>query len=255
MPRHVDPHLGCDGFSDYEPFELTEAEAARLTDILDSSLGGDGRELLRRDIEEIGNMWRRWHQRGAEAFSRVEARKALEVVAGLPRLDQEALSQLNERAYEALVDQIGLMPGIYQFTGGTTVCEALMEERIPGHILRRAISNAVTALKSQKGRDRQATISICVVELCGVYQEYSGRAVTHSAKSSDRHYVRGMRSSAGRFLTACFDVFEGVDPEDLWTNAKQDRLHQQVSEALRGVVKARRAGRPGLIAPSPDAKR
>lgn len=242
MPRRVEVFPGYDGYSEVDAFELTDVQMDSLAELLGPLFDSNHRDYLRRQVEEVGNQWRNWHERGASAFSRAEAREALDNLACADVIDREGIEKLNGRAEQLLHDHLCMSKGIASVVGDS-VWKALVEDRIPEPFIRRALANAIASLKSRKGAEPQGDIHICVRELSGLYQELTGRYVTHSVNKNDPCDARS-HSHAGEFVTACFECFGVIDREDRHAKHENARMERRISAALRDFVHARRALQP-----------
>lgn len=209
MPRAVDPKWGEDGYDDWPLFELSAAAAAALARTLDIDPNSPRVADLRVAVTDIANTYRRWKGRGAGAFSRAEARKALEQVLEAELIDYAALTALNERALQCLMDSLLTMRPAPVRRGGS-VLSALMEGRIDEAKLRSAVRHAIERLKASKGRDRQGELSWAVAELCRLYEDVTSEKATHSNKGQHLAYEQEPRSKVGRFVTECVRL---MDPE------------------------------------------
>lgn len=211
MPRPVDPKFGQDGYE--RNVDAFEVDADQLEPIL-FSLGLDqnsqATEHLLDALLAIGARHRRWKKRGPQAFSRAEARKALEMVLKLDRIDGPAITALNERALHLVLDQL-LMMKLALSPQGTTVWEALSAHRIDDRVLRLAAQRVVKELKAQKGADRDGGLAHCVQGLCEIYETLAGEPVTLSNKTG-RNYSRTPSSKAGKFVHACYQLIDPAIP-------------------------------------------
>ena len=204
MPRKVDPHWGKNGYeTDWLPVELNGDQTERLARSLGVDPSSSKADELREAITDIGNTYRRWKDRGAAAFSRAQARHALEELLTDGSIHTAALTALNERALQCLHNSL-LMTKPPPVEGGDSVTAALFEGRLDEATLRRAVQGAVDRLKKRKGPDRDGELGWAVAELCRVYEEQTGRKATHSSKGKHMAYVQEPQSEAGRFVRQCF---------------------------------------------------
>ena len=214
MPRKVDPHWGEDGYGpeddDHQPWrpvELGDAELADLAGMLGIDPASRNGEHLRSVIIDIGNTYRRWHKRGAGAFDRAHARKALEELLAADRIDHAAITVLNERALQCIHDSL-LETSPSPVGPNDSIIKALMENGIDEAMLRQAVLAAVIRLKETHGPDRKGELAWAVAELCKVYEQATGRQTTHSNKRNDLGYLQEPQSEAGRFVFRCFRIID-----------------------------------------------
>lgn len=213
MPRKVDPRWGEDGYGaddDHEPWtpvKLDDAELADLAEMLDIDPASSTAGELRSAVACVGDTYRRWKGRGATAFTRPEARKALENLLTANHLDCAALTALNERALQAAHDSLlWLHPEIPN--SGDSVTKAIMENRIEEATLRQAMLDAISRLKETRGPDRDGELAWAVAELCEVYEEAARRQATLSNKAKDLSYQQEPKSEAGQFVRQCFRTID-----------------------------------------------
>ena len=230
MPRKIDPHWGEDGFGDVEPVSLTADEAGELAAVLEYAADSPQVSDIRSAVQYIGTSYRNWRRRGAAAFTRAEARKALEEILRTDRIDYAALTSLNGRAFQCVHDSLLVMTTA-PVSRGDTVIAALMEYRLDEKVVRDAVHTAIERLKASKGPDREGDIAWAVAELCRLYEDLKGRAATHSNKGELLAYQSGPRSPAGRFVKGCIKL---IDPRIRET---------QISRAMRLCIESRKKGR------------
>jgi len=227
MPRKVDPRRGEDGYEkDPVPITPGDAEVEALATMLGIDPPSSKVEELRSAVIDIGNAYRRWKRRGAGAFDRAQARRALEELLAADRIDNAAVTALNERALHCLLDSL-LMASPSPAGPGDCVTVALFEDRIDEAPLRDAVRDAVARLKATKGPDRDGDLAWAVTELCRLYEEMTGRPATHSSKGEHMAYEQEPRSEAGRFVRECFrSIDDGVGAA-------------KISRAMRHFIKGR----------------
>lgn len=227
MPRKVDPRWGEDGYEDWFPVTLSDAEAAKLSGVLGIDHASSRADDLRSAVADIGDTYRRWHGRGAGAFNRAQARKALEDLLAAGRVDYAALTALNERAFQCVHDSLLMMkPALVN--PGDTVMRALMKGRLDEATLRHAVRDAIARLKAKKGPEREGELAWAVAELCRLYEEMTGRRATHSSKGEHMAYQQEPHSKAGQFVRMCFRRIDDKARDS------------QISQALRHFIKSRR---------------
>lgn len=163
---------------------------------------------LRSAVTDIGDTYRRWKDRGAGAFDRGHARRALEELLAAGRIDYAALTALNERALQYVHDSL-LMTRLPPIGPGDSVTAALIENRIDEATLRRAVQDAISRLKAKKGPDCEGKLAWAVAEMCRLYEELAGRRATHSSKGERMAYEQEPRSEAGQFVRQCFRSIDG----------------------------------------------
>jgi hypothetical protein len=209
MPRPVDPKFGQDGYEEgAASFSVEREDLSGVLAALGQAGDADLAANLRACLIDVGSRYWRWNGRGADAFSRAEARKGLQLLLAESPIDSAAISGLNERAQQLVHDHLALIdPSL--LPSGLTAAEALFRDQIPERHIRDAVMSAVEALTHQKGQDINHGLRICVGELCQIYQELTGKSVTLSNKDG-RLYTREPGSEAGRFVHACVGL---IDPE------------------------------------------
>ena len=228
MPRKVDPRPGEDGYEKgCLPVILTDAEAVVLAGMLKGGPEPPHADDVRSAVADIGNTYRRWNDRGAGAFSRAEARKALEDLLVAGRFDYAALTALNERALQNVHDSL-LMTNPAPVRPDDSVTVALMEGRIDEAALRLAVLDAVARLKSRKGPDREGELAWAVAELCGLYEKVTDQRATHSSKGEHLAYQQEPRSEAGGFVRQCFRSIDDQVPA------------VKISRAMRHFIEGRK---------------
>lgn len=227
MPRKVDPRRGEDGYDDWLPVTLADAEAAALAGMLGIDPGSSRVDDLRSAVADIGNTYWRWRGRGAGAFDRAQARRALEDLLAAGRVDYAALTALNERALQCVHDSL-LMMRLAPVSRGDSVMVALMEGRLDEATLRHAVHDAIARLKAKKGPEREGELAWAVAELCRLYEALKGRPATHSNKGKYVLYQDEPQSKAGLFVRACFQL---IDPSV---------LPSRVSHSMRLFIESRR---------------
>ena len=96
MPRAVDPKLGDDGYEQDigADLALTPESVELLMALLDPEQSIDAEELAH-ILSALGMDYRRRAKRGAGAFSRAQARAALDTVLKLPAVTCHAVVSLN----------------------------------------------------------------------------------------------------------------------------------------------------------------
>ncbi len=208
MPRKVDPRWGDDGFPDVETFSLESSQAEELAGILGIAPGSRQIANVRAAVEDIGTQYWNWRGRGPVAFTRAEARKALEDLLETQPIDYAALNTLNGRAFDCVFNAL-LMVKSTLVAPDDTVFSALSEGRLDEETLRKAVRSAIDELKSQKGPDRTGEIAWAVEWLCRHFEDMTGQRATLSNKGNHMGYEQSPQSPAGRFVQDCFKV---IDP-------------------------------------------
>ena len=227
MPRKVDPRWGEDGFGDVEPVCLKAGQARELAAILGFAPESPQVADIRFAVDDIGTTYRNWRGRGASAFTRAEAHKALEEVLQIKHIDYAALTSLNERAFQCVHDTL-LMMTPAPVDRGDTVIAALTEERLDEEVLRAAVLGGIERLKAMRGPDREGEIAWAVAELGRLYETLKGRPATHSNKGKYVLYQDEPQSKVGLFVRACFQL---IDPSV---------LPSRVSHGMRLFIESRR---------------
>ena len=228
MPRKVDPHWGDDGFHDPEPFALTVEQGTELAALIGVEPSSKEAGNLSAAVEDIGTQYNNWHERGPAAFTRAEAREALELLLKRKTcINSATLTGLNGLAYDRFLDALhAIAPA--PANPDETVFSALLAGDFSETVLRRAMEHAIEELKAQKGPERQGEVSWVVWELCRLYEKSTGKRATHSNKGKDLGYRQEPQSEAGRFVRQCFKL---IDSKVLPSN---------ISQAMRFYVKSRR---------------
>ena len=226
MPRKIDRRWGDDGDPGEVSFKLTSDQRRELLEMLGPLPWSAEANAVVRRLEAIGYDFRRYHHCGPAAFTRAQARAALEDLLSFDVIDLGAFWALNERAqhflYETLLD-------LYQGFDdrGMVVDEALFDNALSDAVLRNAVGHAVERIKSTKGPDKCGEIPWAVWQLCDLYGEVTGKPVTHSNKGKLLAYQSEPRSEAGRFVQRCFKVID-------------DKVRDtQISSAMRAYVRKR----------------
>tara|TARA_R110001599_G_scaffold188457_4_gene382944 strand:- start:570 stop:1265 length:696 start_codon:yes stop_codon:yes gene_type:complete len=224
MPRKTDPRLGEDGYeTDPErPFDKNAARTLLMEFMPDADQGAvdvhvDG-------IQDLQQRYWRWNGRGASAFSRAEARKAIELFLAGGAHTWAEINGLNERARDVIFDHLMVMKDLLPGETEPTVYQALIEDRVREAVIEKAAREVLADLKAQKGADTEGVTPHIVAELCKVYESMTGRPVTHSTRSPEADYTPGPQSEGGRFVLAMMQV---IDP---------DNRNTKVSSALRSFI-------------------
>lgn len=210
MPRKDDPRWGEDGYENYPTLmQLSDDEAAELARMLGLDPASEKAKALRSDVKTIGDDYRRWKTAGASAFTRAEARKALEQLLDQERITPAALRSLNWRAQNCVYDAL-LEMGIPPITSEAFLTVSFYGDQSDQSQVRQAIADAIARLKARKGQERDGDTAFIVAELCRLYERLTGRQVTHSNKGKHMAYEQAPQSDAGQFVHQCF---MSIDPE------------------------------------------
>jgi hypothetical protein len=207
MPRPVDPKSGRDGY-EVEPadFALDPKTVEPLLEFFEYR-SAELASQLAGDLSAIGTRHHRWKDRGAQAFSREEARKALDVLLALPAVTSAAVTGLNERALHLVVDRLALKK-LLRDPPGASVIEMLYADRFDLRALELAAREARQELLDTKGPETDIGIMYCVRDLCDLFESLSGNLATLSSKDHDRAYTPEPRSPTARFVHACYRMID-----------------------------------------------
>lgn len=221
MPRPVDPKSGQDGY-EIEPadFVVSPQDVQPLLEFLEDRSEGLATRLTD-NLLAIGTRHRRWKHRGAQAFSREEARKALDVLLKLSSITCASVTSLNERALHAVIDQLGLMT-LLREPAGASITEMLYADRLDGRVLGLAASRARHEILKTKGPETDIGVMYCVFDLCALFEQLSGQPVTLSNRDEDRAYTQDARSRGARFVHGCYRLID------------EDVLNHQLNGHIRG---------------------
>jgi len=230
MPRAVDPKLGDDGYEQDigADLALTPESVELLMALLDPEQSIDAEELAH-ILSALGMDYRRRAKRGAGAFSRAQARAALDTVLKLPAVTCHAVVSLNERALAAVHDQLVQIKGIWE--PGDSPFEMLYCGELSSDVLRAACSGARDLMINTKGPEPEAALHICIDELCGLYEKLTGMQITLSNKVEDRRHSSAPCSMGGRFVLEAARLLIGE-----WHAPHKNRLPSAVSGCIRGWI-------------------
>lgn len=221
MPRAVNPKLGDDGYAGdpVRDWKLVASDVLPLVSHLaETSL--DAPELAQL-LSGIGAEYHRRADRGADAFTRAEAREALDVILALPSLTAHAVISLNERALSAVHEQLMMMRGIW--VKGDSPIEMLYGDQLPAETLRSACQAAREKLAAGNGPYQYTALHICADELCGLYEWLTGRLVKLSNKTGENlEYSRAPCTPSGLFVYRAIELIIGGAPTrlDKWLPTK-----------------------------------
>ncbi|MDP3740415.1 MAG: hypothetical protein Q8R02_23715 [Hyphomonadaceae bacterium] len=207
MPRPVDPKLGQDGY-EVEPaaFVVDPRDVQPLLELFEDQ-SGELTSRLAADLSAIGTQHHRWKDRGANAFSRAEARKALDVLLATPPITSAAVTALNERALLLVVDRLTLMK-LLRDPPEASVIEMLYADRFDHRALELAAKDARQELLDTTGPETDIGVMYCVRDLCDLFEALSGNQATLSNRDNDRGYTPEPRSPAARFVHACYRLID-----------------------------------------------
>lgn len=207
MPRPVDPRAGEDGY-ETEPadFNIRPQDLQPVLDVL-GPLPDPFTSRLAEEISAIGTRHHRWRNRGANAFSRAEARKALDVLLAHPPVTSVGITSLNERALQLVVDRLALKK-LLRDPPDASVAEMLYADRFDHRLLELVVREARQELLDTRGPETDIGVMYCVRDLCALFESLSGEKVTLSNKDADRAYTQDPGSMAGRFVHACYRLID-----------------------------------------------
>jgi hypothetical protein len=194
MPRKVDPHryeqthVGPTDF--VKSFELP----GDVEKFLPEGLSLEQKNLALENIRYAFGEYR-WEQKvGPHMYSRGEAAKALRDLLAAGDFRRPALAALNQRAYDLLYD---LTPD----RDATRWMLGFDESAPPEHALREGADRALNMLNTIKGPEKSVALNVLVTRLCHVYEEATGKTITHHSKTNDLAYSQKAQSVAGKFVT------------------------------------------------------
>lgn len=235
MPRAVNPHLGDDGYDTEIGGDAPVApnEVEKLLYVLPSDHCVNANDLAR-GLTAIRMNYRRRAKRGAEAFTRAEARAALDKVLSHPVVTSHAVVSLNERVLSAVHDQLMRMKGIWGPDDSPFVM--LYNEALSAETLRAACVGARELMMGTKGPEPGAALPICVDELCALYEKLTCTLMTLSNKGEDRVHISAPCSAGGKFVLEAARLVIGE-----WRNPHPNKMPSAVSSCIRDWISNRAA--------------
>ena len=246
VPKPVDPRLGQDGYeTDPLVSEIDAADLARVCAVLDVFPRKSYERRLRNRLSEIQDTYWQLKGRGSAAFTRAEARKALEIAFTIEPLTCEVVSSLNGRALELVFDELYQMTWPLDFQK-TSLQKELSEGRLRSTDLKCAVDQALKKLVGRKGPDKNRELRVCIPHLLWVYEDITREPATFSCNRG-RLYSQEPVSKAGRFVRACF---RAIDPDvqpyainavvrEAMDTARLRREHHRKQRLARSTKKAR----------------
>lgn len=199
MARAVNPRLGEDGYglaplpssrlSEQEVKPLLEYFGARSTVRLTD---------LTQWLAEIELQYFKGADRGADAFSRAEARAALDHVLKQAKVTCHDVICLNERAIDAVINELMMTLKAPKKGGG--VVERFYANQLRRPAVRAACEAARVRLVDTHGPDRNFAMAHCVSQLCELYESLAGTKITLSNKGEHLAYVEAPCSIGGEFV-------------------------------------------------------
>jgi len=158
-------------------------------------------------LSEIATYFLERHGHRTERFTRAEARAALEDIRKSRSYSYASLCSLNALAESYLVLPMAIATQGLTFESGQMLGD-LMTDRIDPTYIEQAVDMAIQDLKAKKGADHKREIYLAVSKLCDLYENLSGKPVTHSNKRTDLSYIQEPQSEAGKFVSQCFQLFD-----------------------------------------------
>ena len=235
MPRTVDARLGDDGYGlgAIPRFRLSR----RQVDPLSKHFPDRARlspAALMHALSAIGTQYRKGARRGASAFTRAQARKALDMVLALPTVTCRKVLLLNGRAEEAVINELMMVTGRWQV--GDCVYDKLHAEQLDTELLRFACEAARDRIIATKGADKNAALLHCAGQLCEFYEEAAGVRITLSNRES-RAYTQTPRSKGARFVYVALILIAGRGDEVM-----KKKLPSNASGLMRAWIETRSRG-------------
>jgi hypothetical protein len=233
MPRAVNPHLGDDGYDTDigDDVVVTPNEVENLLNGLTCDHRVNANDLAR-TLTAIRMNYRRRAKRGIEAFTRAEARAALDKVLVHPVVTAHEVISLNERALSVVHDQLIKMKGIWE--PDDSPFEMLYNDALPAETLRAACVGARELMMSTKGPELGAALPICVDELCALYEKLTGTLMTLSNKGENRVHISAPCSTGGKFVLEAARLVIGE-----WRNPHPNKMPSAVSSCIRDWINNR----------------
>jgi hypothetical protein len=225
MPKKVRPKYGIDPVQEISPFSFANADIARLLNAL-APIKGEHGDIITR-LAKCAREYR-WHRKqNQENPTRAEQNAALKEIGQLARCHGNGLRSLEMRLRNLDIgtesDLVTLFPGLH--TGNFTDSLANFADALE-HFAH-AAKQALEIGKQKSGPRIQTHVQRTVMELAGLYEEFTGRRFSHNPKLLTTYDGRP-HSRAGRFIEAFFKI---VDP---------GIRASSLSTAMASIVKSRR---------------
>lgn len=207
MPRAVDARLGDDGYGlgAIPRFRILRRQVDPLLKFFPDRAGLSPASLMHA-LSAIGTQYRKGAGRGADAFTRAQARKALDMVLALPTVACRNVLLLNGRAEDAAVNELMMVAGRWQV--GDCVYDKLHAEQLDPAFLRSACEAARDRIIATKGADKNGALLHCASQLCEFYEEAAGARITLSNRKS-RTYTQIPRSNGAQFVCEALMLIAG----------------------------------------------
>lgn len=183
MARAVNPRLGDDGYGD-DPLPDPKISPQEVKPLL-AHIGASSKVSLAKLTEalaEIELQYFKGADRGADGISRASARAALDHVLKMPTIAIDEVRLLNERALDTIVNELMMLKGIWKKSD--RVVEKLFAGEIAPEILRGSCEAARTRLTNTTGPDKDFALSLCVSQLCKLYETVTNTRITLSNRAS-----------------------------------------------------------------------
>ncbi|MDA3887300.1 MAG: hypothetical protein PF443_00580 [Allgaiera sp.] len=226
MPRKTDPRVGertDDIPTDFADDLVFGEDFYRL---IPATVSSECFPDLVDDIRHIVGRFLWAKKAGPRRYSRAEAMAALDALMKGGDFSIEALSELNERAWDMLYDELA-------GSGGDLF--------MLRHLRTNPVSDAETAAAAMRarkyfeearpGREVDLALRELVANLCLVWETFTGQDVTLSNKGKHLAYRQEPQSEGGRFILSVIRYF--------WP----DVVPSQVSRELRDYVQRRSMSR------------
>lgn len=194
---------------------------------------------LTRHLSEVGMQDRKGAGRGASAFTRAQARKALDQTLKRPTISAEDIMFLNERALDAVFNELILLAvGSNEF-----LIDQLLADKIDPETLRTACEAARKKLIEKSGPDPDAAMYACTEDLCHLFEIITGNPVTLSNKEPCGSYKQTPASDSAQFVREALILITGRSNEERGRKAKSAAtrcIEAYISNRSKRLVHTRR---------------
>ena len=228
MPRKIDPKVGQDGYEkEWVKLLLEDSPFKTPLDLLEDIQPQFCRTRFQSKLVIVGNCYRRWKGRGASAFTRAEAVKALEPMAAGEPSNMWAIHGLNERAQSELYNFL-IVLNKSDLVNGEPLVTVLMDGRVPAELLASGAQAAIKNLRSHSGPDPDGELYWVVENICSFYEHFTKRPVKLSNKGERLGYKQEPQSAAGHFVLACMKEIDSTIPKKIPPS--------RISQAMRSYI-------------------
>ncbi len=220
MPRAVNPRLGDDGYGEaaLPRFRVYKRQAEPLMHYLKKAPSVSVTQLTRY-LSEVGMQHRRGADRGYAVISRAEARAALVYVLKLPIITADHVMFLNERALDAVCNEL-MMTKVVGGDDDDSLVSQLLQNRIDPAVLRVACEAAEKKFAKKSGPDPDSALYACTENLCHLFEALTGTHVTLSNKDRYGDYREMPASDGARFVREALILITGKDNPERGERAK-----------------------------------